>query len=748
MGHCCALGGESMITHATSRYVRWAVVLIGCSAAFAAFADGQQFDIVGPAGSVSFGASVAVLPNGNIVIADPDGVASGVGAVYLYARNGTLISSITGSSANDHVGSGGIVVLKNGDFVFLSPKWHNDTTADAGAVTWSDGTSGISGVVTSGNSLVGSTQGDAVGATGSVTALANGNYVVATSTWNDPAPVAAVGAVTFASGSTGIVGAVSSSNSLVGSQANDSVGVGGVTALPNGNYVVLSYLWNNGATTQAGAVTHGNGATGIAGAVSPANSLVGSSAGDFVGVTSVYFPGIGNPIGTSSITVLPNSNYVVASSLWANGALSEAGAATFVNGASGLTGTLSSANSLIGPHAGDHIGSTGVEVLSNSNYVVASPDCANVSVQKAGAATWGNGATGLSGIVGPGNSLVGTQANDAVSGGPVIEGHNVRALTDGNYVVISSSWANGANSAAGAVTWRSGTSPQPGIVSPANSLVGSSANDTVGWAGVFALPSGDYVVGSPHWNNGALASVGAETLLRGGHLTSASVTAANSLVGSTANDQVGFAVTALTNGNFVVDSLLWQNAGGHVGASTWVNNSLGLTGPVTTSNSLIGTTDNDQVGYAVALSNGNYVVDSGFWSGYTGAVTWGNGVVGTTGVVSAANSLVGTQANDYVGFRNTIPVPGGFYIVENTNWSNGGALQAGAISLGKGKGSTRGPVTSANSVVGNVASGGARLVSTYDVTHATLIVGKPAENIVTQFTYGDPTDILFANDFE
>ena len=56
-----------------------------------------------------------------------------------------------------------------------------------------------------------------------------------------------------------------------------------MTALSNGNYVVRSPDWDNGAVTDAGAVTWGNGTTGITGAVSAANSLVGSTADDQVG---------------------------------------------------------------------------------------------------------------------------------------------------------------------------------------------------------------------------------------------------------------------------------------------------------------------------------------------------------------------------------------------------------------------------------------------------------------------------------
>ena len=55
------------------------------------------------------------------------------------------------------------------------------------------------------------------------------------------------------------------------------------TALSNGNYVVSSTLWDNGAVADAGAVTFGNGVTGVTGVVNAANSLVGGTAGDWVG---------------------------------------------------------------------------------------------------------------------------------------------------------------------------------------------------------------------------------------------------------------------------------------------------------------------------------------------------------------------------------------------------------------------------------------------------------------------------------
>ncbi len=144
-----------------------------------------------------------------------------------------------------------------------------------------------------------------------MTALSDGNYVVDSPNWSNGA-AASAGAVTWGSGTAGVSGPVSAANSLVGSTANDQVGGGtdgGVTALSNGNYVVSSPAWNNGAATSAGAVTWGSGTAGVSGPVSATNSLVGSTTNDQVG---------GGP--TNGVTALSNGNYVVSSPDWTNGA--------------------------------------------------------------------------------------------------------------------------------------------------------------------------------------------------------------------------------------------------------------------------------------------------------------------------------------------------------------------------------------------------------------------------------------------
>ena len=85
-------------------------------------------DIPGPPDSGIFGESVTVLPNGNFVVTDPSypfytDYTEVKGAVYLYNPNGVLISRLTGDRIGNSVGSGGITVLTNGNYVVSSPFW-------------------------------------------------------------------------------------------------------------------------------------------------------------------------------------------------------------------------------------------------------------------------------------------------------------------------------------------------------------------------------------------------------------------------------------------------------------------------------------------------------------------------------------------------------------------------------------------------------------------------------------------------
>jgi hypothetical protein len=195
-----------------------------------------------------------------------------------------------------------------------------------------------------------------------------------------------------------------------------------------------------------------------------------------------------------SVKALTNGNYVVSSKQWDNGPIANVGAETWGNGATGITGPVSDVNSLHGSSAGDYVGFGGVTALTNGNFVVNSPYWTNGAHASAGAVTWGDGASGISGPVSTGNSLFGTADLDQIGGTDLFGQYGVTALSDGNYAVSSPTWDNGsAGIDAGAVTLRTGTSSSPGAVSAANSAVGTSPGQ-VGRASASRSTSGAVVI--------------------------------------------------------------------------------------------------------------------------------------------------------------------------------------------------------------------------------------------------------------
>jgi hypothetical protein len=522
--------------------------------------------------------SFPLLPigNDNFVLSVPgwdNDLIADVGAVVWLNGTNPLVgpisttNSLTGSHENDMVGFF-IIPLTKGNYVVLSPFWNGDGSL-RGAVTWCPSDAPTFGEVSSDNSLVGSTDGDFVGLDFEtfrlgIVPLTNGNYVVVSPEWDSGDAVDA-GAVTWGNGAVGVKGEISSDNSLVGSADYDAIGSDFVVPLTCGNYVIASSYWDNGDAVDAGAVTWGNGTTGITGEVTSANSLVGSSYDDGVGY--------------DNLIPLPNGNYVVASSYWDNGDAVDAGAVTWGNGTTGITGEVTSANSLVGSSASDYVGNNGVTCLSNDNYVISSPDWNDSDKENVGAATWANGETGISGEISVTNSLIGGNENDYISSQGVV------ALTNDNYLVSSAYWTNEEESRAGAVTWGNGAIGTIGVVSSSNSLVGSSANDLIGYDCPIALKNGNYIVTTRFWANGSIANAGAATWGNGTTGISGTISETNSLVGSSENDQVGEQWAELTDGSVLILSPSWD---GDVGAITYVNAATGLNGTVSECNSIIG----------------------------------------------------------------------------------------------------------------------------------------------------------------
>lgn len=674
--------------------------------------------------------TVTALTNGNYIVHsinwDNGPTAENAGsATFCNGATGTsgavtATNSLVGTTPFANVG-GQIIPLPNGNYLVYNNVWPSNSVERYGAVTWGSGTTGVVGPVSSANSLVGSTTNDNVGS-GGIIVLSNGNYVVRSPNWDNGA-AANAGAVTWGSGTGGVAGVVSAANSLIGSMSGDTVGNFGVTPLINGNYVVRSTSWDNGVAANAGAVTWGNGSTGTIGVVSGSNSLVGSTSGDQVGLYG--------------LTALPNGNYVVNTyRTWDNGAAVDAGAVTWGNGTVGTVGPVSAANSLVGTVSNDWVGVGGVTVLANSNYVVSSYAWDNGAAANAGAVTWGSGSAGVSGVITNANSLTGSATGNEVGLG------GVTALSNGNFVALSINWDSGATIDVGAATWGNGTTGISGSVSASNSLVGTTASDSVGVSGIAALTNGNYVVRSSRWDNGAVTNVGAVTWGSGSAGITGPVSSGNSLIGTTSNDQVGLTgLVPLTNGNYVVSSQVWDNGSAQdAGAVTFGNGVGGVSGVVSPSNSLVGTSSYDFVWYVTALPNGNYVVNTSDWdNGSTenvGAVTFASGTTGISGAVSPTNSLIGSVTNDAVGDLGLTLLSNGNYVVRSSSWDNGAVFNAGAVTYAAGNGGTTGQLAAENSIVGTTPNESLSVAQPSPLSNERLVVGRPASNTVSVF---DPT---------
>jgi hypothetical protein len=328
---------------------------------------------------------VSILSSGKYLIRSSlwsieSGGASNVGAVTLINEvNGEpetgggfevlTTNSLHGTTADDQVGTSGVIALSNGNIVVASRLVHVESggTANVGAVTLISGTTGktVTGSsfqVLSSNSLQGTTANDLVGSSG-VTALSNGNFVVASDGWDiESAGTANVGAITLVSGTTGktVTGdsfQVLSTNSLHGTTVNDFVGSGSVTALTNGNFVSANKFWNieSAGASSVGAVTLVSGTTG---------KVVSDSSFEVLSSNSLHGTTASDRFGGDGVTKLASGNFVASSSVWDNGGTTDAGVVTLVNGLTGKAAVnnsfvVSTTNSLVGTAA-----SAGTSVLA------------------------------------------------------------------------------------------------------------------------------------------------------------------------------------------------------------------------------------------------------------------------------------------------------------------------------------------------------------------------------------------------
>ncbi|WP_034412339.1 YDG domain-containing protein, partial [Derxia gummosa] len=732
--------------------------------------------------SYGSGSAGALVSSSNSLIGN---AGDGVGALsnsvgsYTYSANSQTSTYLYVSHTAHSTSADGLRVLANGNWLAVDTSWNSS----AGAVTFGLGASGLAGVVSSSNSLVGSTASDGIG--NSVLLLDNSNWVTWSSVWDNGAATNA-GAVTWGSGTTGRTGAVSASNSLVGSDAYETVGSNGVLAVGaagsgglRANYLVISPFWGNRSgqqysTVNYGAITWGNGSTGTSGAVSSSNSLTGSNAGDYLGsyhysdsrgsdnyFYSASWNGAVNPYAwtanvTTTVDVLDNGNYIVRSPSWNGGR----GAVTWGSGAAGITGNVSSANSLVGSTAdayttvttsdgsktftdnstgstvsatfsrvttyqtmtGDHVGLLG-QALSGGRYMAVSP-------------TWGDGkgalsmigASGTTGTVGSGNSVLGSTADvytDANRTALVSTGDRLGTLPD--LLMLPTQYTSTATSGGKTYVENGSTTRRLGplwLNHTANSTSETSYRGSTGFTYnavsnwyvtgftlnyypiIKELSNGAVLVASPGWNNGSNIYAGAITWFSSaGQLADGSsggtLGTGNSLVGSHARDWLGYRLPV----DGVVE-LQGPNAGGFVlvnpqwwddrGAVTWGSASAGVVGTVGSGNSLVGTRGATRPATTL-VPRVSYNGETGTW--YSSWAVRDN----TTGQVAGAV----TRDGDRVGAGGVFALADGNAVVSSPFWDFNATGLSQGVYLGWGAPNSRGAATWLNGGTGNYYGGGA-----------------------------------------
>jgi trimeric autotransporter adhesin len=507
-------------------------------------------ELAGPAGSEAFGSQVLVLSNGNYVVTDPlydaGGVAD-VGAVHLYnGVSDSLISTLTGSHANDRVGTGSLVEVGGSNVVVISTTWTGgiSTRELLGAATWIDGKIGLNGTVSSANSLTPVVYSETQeGRAPFVTVLANGNYVVASKLSYFDARF------TWGSGASGVAGMVS----LANSQRFTSIRLQ-ITPLTNGNYIVRDSDFDSGGLTWADGSVGGHRRS------------------------ARLYGGARVSVGQAGVIPLANGDALALTPAYD----SWRGAITRIDGDDGPPSHIDSTNSLVGGHGGfvdqfgDAVGDGDVVELANGNIAILNRRA------RLGTDAEGGGAITVLGANEPTSGKLQDRVNVRVEEVDCCVEHLV-PLAGGDFVFVDAGWDDGSKVDLGLVQRLSGSALTAGVIDGPGALTGATAGDSIGSGGVVPLSDGGYVVSSPFWDHpDGTIDVGASTKGGAGVGIAGRVSTTNSLHGTLERSSVGDnGALALNAGAYVALSSLWSRSGLPAnGAATYVGPGQRLVGPV------------------------------------------------------------------------------------------------------------------------------------------------------------------------
>jgi len=300
---------------------------------------------------------------------------------------------------------------------------------------------------------------------------------VVASSDDDEGSIVDAGSVILVNGATGLqIG-----NTLAGDMTGDQLGTDGITVLSNNNYVVASRLDDEGGIVNAGSVRLVDGNSGA----QIGSTLAGDTTGDL--------------LGSGSITVLANNNYVIASPYDNEGGIMDVGIVILMDGSTGLK----LGNTLAGDVAGDSLSSNGIIALSNNNFVISSPYDDVGSIVDAGSVILVDGATGMQ----LGNTLAGDVTDDRLSYN--YDGKGITALSNNNYLITSMYDDVGDIVDAGSVRLMDGSTGLPiGSV-----IAGPVSNDVSGFHITEAGSGEFYILARPALDNNGVYDSGLVELI-------------------------------------------------------------------------------------------------------------------------------------------------------------------------------------------------------------------------------------------
>ncbi|KAJ4457268.1 putative phospholipase D [Paratrimastix pyriformis] len=398
----------------------------------------------------------------------------------------------------------------------------------------------------------------------------------------------------------------------------------------------------------------------------------------------------------------------------------------------GLHRVSNSSNSLVGGVSSSRIGWHSIPEwvpdlteLPDGSYLLRSPQYyADAASSMAGAVTWCAGGVGCTGILNGNHStsLVGSHANDQV-------GNYLRVFSDGTYVVSSPAWYSNR----GFVAVGNSTHPVAGVVSAANSLLGASAGDKVGYLmesqmfrsnpNMHFLENGTFVV---------VSYVGAHVFFnpRAGIVPVGAIDETNALLTGALGVFVYLPVSqtfviANTGNNGYAHSYSGATGAGCLGSAAQrrqfdvpnqrkrdiitrvtvmvVPRGNGVGGAKGEWNiadvaQLRGTAAQPLSSSVLALTNGNYVLygsslhDPANSRTYVGFAMLCTGAAGCPSSITSATALVGGASNDRVSHLGVLALPDGGYVV-------GSPGKTGSVTYCPASG-CQGVLSATNSLVG------------------------------------------------